>query len=155
MSTHSLQYSLIVHAIESTCANFDHYFFSCFRPDKVFFLFTSSQSFSPASTGTTKTVEFVDETQNWWEALEYCRRFHTDLASGTDQLNQTDGIHRWTGYFRDNWRWSNGSDSLFRKCESTVDEEVHCALLLQSGELKPEPCDKEKPFICYEGVCLH
>lgn len=38
MNTHSLQYSLIAHAIESTCSNFGHYFFSCFRPDQVIFL---------------------------------------------------------------------------------------------------------------------
>lgn len=153
-------YSVSAHPRESTCAYFDHFFsfffFQSFQDQtRSFFLFTSSQSFSPASTDTTKKAELVEEKKNWWDALEHCRRFHTDLASGPDQLDLTHTAFHWTGYFKDNWRWSDGSDSLFRNWESDVTPKKHCALLHKSGLWKPKPCDEEKASICYKGARLH
>lgn len=123
---------------------------------KYFYWLTSSQSFSPASTDTDKKVKFMSDQKTWMEALQYCRTHHTDLASGDDQLEMiSDKTESWTGYFRDHWRWSDGSDSSFRNWETHFDGKGKCALSLESGMWKPQNCDDKKPFICYKGWCHH
>lgn len=100
---------------------------------------------------TTKKVELVTDKKNWWDALKHCRTLHTDLASETDQLNRKDKEYHWTGYFRDGWRWSDGSDSSFRNWQSNDDNKKNCtSFRVNSGEWKPQRCTEKKPFICYE-----
>lgn len=94
----------------------------------------------------------MSDKKTWVEALRYCRTHHTDLPSGDDQLEMiSDKTDQWTGYFRDQWRWSDGSNSLFRNWETHFDGKDKCALLLESGMWTPQNCDDQKPFICYKG----
>uniref|UniRef100_A0A3B3VN34 C-type lectin domain-containing protein n=1 Tax=Poecilia latipinna TaxID=48699 RepID=A0A3B3VN34_9TELE len=65
-----------------------------------------------------------DENKTWTEAQSYCREKHTDLISGTKQIEDEEvkneishvGSYTYilTGLFRDTWRWSDGSSFSFR-----------------------------------------
>uniref|UniRef100_A0A3B3UWZ3 C-type lectin domain-containing protein n=1 Tax=Poecilia latipinna TaxID=48699 RepID=A0A3B3UWZ3_9TELE len=106
--------------------------------------------------------------KTWQEAQSYCREKHADLISGTKQLqdeevkklmNSSDG-RAYTGLFRDNWRWSDGSSFSFRHWnknfnnpESISDQ---CAMTVfdDGGRWKNVSCAERKPFICYDGEFL-
>uniref|UniRef100_A0A3B3X2Z4 C-type lectin domain-containing protein n=1 Tax=Poecilia mexicana TaxID=48701 RepID=A0A3B3X2Z4_9TELE len=65
-----------------------------------------------------------DENKTWTEAQSYCRENHTDLISGTKQIEDEEvkneishvgsNTYILTGLFRDTWRWSDGSSFSFR-----------------------------------------
>uniref|UniRef100_A0A3B3UVU4 C-type mannose receptor 2-like n=1 Tax=Poecilia latipinna TaxID=48699 RepID=A0A3B3UVU4_9TELE len=66
---------------------------------------------------------FLNKARNSWQkAQSYCRENHTDLISGTKQLQDEEvekamkSTHRkpFIGLFRDTWRWSDGSSFSFR-----------------------------------------
>uniref|UniRef100_A0A8C6SX37 C-type lectin domain-containing protein n=1 Tax=Neogobius melanostomus TaxID=47308 RepID=A0A8C6SX37_9GOBI len=102
------------------------------------------------------------EGNNWSEAQRYCRKHHTDLISGVDQLNMYNKTESnkpdkdcFIGLFRDNWRWSDGSDSSFRDWTKDVNPSNNkCAKLEKDGGWDSDDCDKHNPFICYDGECL-
>ncbi|XP_054914563.1 macrophage mannose receptor 1-like [Poeciliopsis prolifica] len=59
--------------------------------------------------------------KTWLEAQSYCREKHTDLISGTKQLQDEElkevmspNYKPYIGLFRDTWRWSDGSSFSFR-----------------------------------------
>uniref|UniRef100_A0A3B5R0L7 C-type lectin domain-containing protein n=1 Tax=Xiphophorus maculatus TaxID=8083 RepID=A0A3B5R0L7_XIPMA len=74
--------------------------------------------------GCQKTKYFLcyDDKTTWLKAQSYCRENHTDLISGTKQLqdeevkklmiSSSDYTH--IGLFRDTWRWSDGNSFSFR-----------------------------------------
>uniref|UniRef100_A0A3B5QLC2 C-type lectin domain-containing protein n=1 Tax=Xiphophorus maculatus TaxID=8083 RepID=A0A3B5QLC2_XIPMA len=74
--------------------------------------------------GCQKTKYFLcyDDMKTWLKAQSYCREKHTDLISGTKQLQDeevkklmispSDYTH--IGLFRDTWRWSDGNSFSFR-----------------------------------------
>ncbi|XP_043953414.1 C-type mannose receptor 2-like [Gambusia affinis] len=113
-------------------------------------------------TNTTHKYHLIKEMKTWQEAQSYCREKHTDLISGTKQLedeevkklmNSSDQII-YFGLFRDNWRWSDGSSFSFRHWNNELvnPESVSdlCAKIDDGGRWKNENCDKRKPFICYD-----
>ncbi len=100
----------------------------------------------------------------WPNAQSYCRKHHTDLVSGLNQLQElTSKIAHWPnasywiGLFHDTWRWSDESSSSFRHWDH---DSAHyqpnnhrCAMtmLREEGRWKCDSCDAHKPFICYDG----
>uniref|UniRef100_A0A3B5PWD9 C-type lectin domain-containing protein n=1 Tax=Xiphophorus maculatus TaxID=8083 RepID=A0A3B5PWD9_XIPMA len=70
----------------------------------------------------TKSFLCYDDMKTWQKAQSYCREKHTDLISGTKQLQDEEvkklmnftGSIAHIGLFRDNWRWSDGSSFSFR-----------------------------------------
>ncbi|XP_030247663.1 macrophage mannose receptor 1-like [Sparus aurata] len=97
--------------------------------------------------------------RTWPEAQRYCRKYHTDLISGTKQLEElpsdlsnTAGLY-WIGLFADTWRWSDGSSSFFRPWSQTFPV-YHpgiskCATLNKDGRWNTANCNSQKPFFCY------
>ncbi|XP_043954174.1 C-type mannose receptor 2-like [Gambusia affinis] len=71
-----------------------------------------------------KKYHLIQEKKKWTEAQSFCREKHTDLISGTKQLEDEevkkeishvgDDTYIFTGLFREKWRWSDGSSSSFR-----------------------------------------
>uniref|UniRef100_A0A8C2YXT0 C-type lectin domain-containing protein n=1 Tax=Cyclopterus lumpus TaxID=8103 RepID=A0A8C2YXT0_CYCLU len=62
----------------------------------------------------------ISTKMTWTEAQSSCREHHTDLAlvrnMEENQIVQSlNPIEVWIGLFRDPWKWSDGSDSSFRK----------------------------------------
>ncbi|XP_016522170.1 macrophage mannose receptor 1-like [Poecilia formosa] len=110
----------------------------------------------------------IKEKKSWQEAQSYCREKHTDLISGTKQLqdeevkklmNSSDS-KAYTGLFRDTWRWSDGSSFSFRHWHDDYNnsESVsgQCAMTVfdDGGRWKNENCDERKPFICYDDKVI-
>uniref|UniRef100_A0A8C6SUY6 C-type lectin domain-containing protein n=1 Tax=Neogobius melanostomus TaxID=47308 RepID=A0A8C6SUY6_9GOBI len=99
---------------------------------------------------------------NWFQAQHFCREKHTDLISGVDQLNMYNDKEPnkpdkdcFIGLFRDNWGWSDGSDSSFRNWNKDVNpSDNKCAKLEEDGGWDSDKCSNTKPFICYDGECL-
>uniref|UniRef100_A0A8C6S5U3 Transmembrane protein 104 n=1 Tax=Neogobius melanostomus TaxID=47308 RepID=A0A8C6S5U3_9GOBI len=101
-----------------------------------------------------------ESTKTWLQAQQYCREKHTDLLSGSDQLNDLkhgsnfEGT-RWIGLFRDAWDWSDGSNSSFRNWKDNNDpnkfdcHENRCAKLGDNW-WEIVDCTEPHPFICYD-----
>ena len=95
----------------------------------------------------------------WPEAQTFCRKHHTDLVSGTKQLEERistiTGIPYWIGLFRDPWRWSDGRSSFFRPWSQTFPGNQpgnnKCAALHKDGSWNTNDCNSAKPFFCYSG----
>ncbi|XP_043954168.1 C-type mannose receptor 2-like [Gambusia affinis] len=105
--------------------------------------------------------------KTWQEAQSYCREKHTDLISGTKQLedeeveklmNSSDKIY--IGLFRDNWRWSDGSSFSFRHWNNELNNQKtnsgQCAATKfdDEGRWTNVDCDNKRPFICYDDKVI-
>uniref|UniRef100_A0A3P9NLU0 C-type lectin domain-containing protein n=1 Tax=Poecilia reticulata TaxID=8081 RepID=A0A3P9NLU0_POERE len=114
--------------------------------------------------------DLFEEAKTWLEAQSYCREKHTDLISGTKQL-QDDELKKmleskenhqymFMGLIRDTWRWSDGSSFSFRHWNKKFDDEQNnsgqCAVTVFSdgGRWRNENCDEKKPFICYDDKVI-
>ncbi|XP_038592480.1 secretory phospholipase A2 receptor-like [Micropterus salmoides] len=109
-------------------------------------------------------VYIVLQEKSWREAQEYCRLNNTDLASVRNQtenqaLQQTvfekgsSLFLIWIGLFRDEWKWSDESDSSFRYWErSQPNDDGVCALYRPSdNKWYDRDCTSSKYFFCYSG----
>uniref|UniRef100_A0A3B5L8H9 C-type lectin domain-containing protein n=1 Tax=Xiphophorus couchianus TaxID=32473 RepID=A0A3B5L8H9_9TELE len=111
-----------------------------------------------------------DERKTWAEAQSYCREKHTDLISGTKQLQDEevkketssvgDDTYILIGLFREKWRWSDGSSFSFRNWTKLFDNQPEyrgqCAMTVFGDGVrwKNENCDGRKPFICYDDKLI-
>lgn len=109
-------------------------------------------------------MHVVLEAKSWRKAQEYCRLNYTDLASVRSQtenqaLQQVINEHVtspslfWNGLFRDEWKWSDQSDSSFRYWDSSQpNEDGICSLYGVSFKTWwDRSCTGSKPFYCYKG----
>ncbi|XP_054914564.1 C-type mannose receptor 2-like [Poeciliopsis prolifica] len=119
-------------------------------------------------TNTTHKYHLIREEKSWLEAQSYCREKHTDLISGTKQLQdeelkevmKTTWSKSFIGLFRDTWRWSDGSSFSFRHWNLQFYNQIinsgQCALTVfdDGGRWRNEKCDEKKPFICYDDKLI-
>uniref|UniRef100_A0A3B3V4Y0 C-type lectin domain-containing protein n=1 Tax=Poecilia latipinna TaxID=48699 RepID=A0A3B3V4Y0_9TELE len=109
--------------------------------------------------------------KTWQEAQSYCREKHTDLISGTKQLQDAENMMNISGYikyrrepiyiglFSDTWRWSDGSTISFEPWYRQFYYQPNsgqCAVTVfyYGGIWRNENCAERKPFICYShGEC--
>ncbi|KAK7944906.1 hypothetical protein WMY93_000634 [Mugilogobius chulae] len=94
--------------------------------------------------------------KSWLGAQLYCRTYHTDLLSGLTQQKMYEAKYptrtysHWTGLFRDNWGWSDGSTSSFRNMKTEVSPQTKkCAALTSDGRWDHVDCGLQKPFVCH------
>lgn len=94
----------------------------------------------------------------WLGAQEYCRRYHTDLASA---LNSTDSNYLWNlrdiqgdswiGLYRDTWKWSDGTNASNLQWASGQPDNYfgneNCAVVYD-GLFSDESCTKLFYFFC-------
>ncbi|XP_043952847.1 macrophage mannose receptor 1-like [Gambusia affinis] len=117
-----------------------------------------------------KKYHLIQEQKKWTEAQSFCREKHTDLISGTKQLEDEevkneishvgDYTYIFTGLFREKWRWSDGSSSSFRRWKKGFDNQIEysgqCAMTVtdDGGRWRNENCNERKPFICYDDKVI-
>ncbi len=74
-------------------------------------------------TATTNTTVLIRENKSWSDALNYCRLYHTDLATIENQdentklqllLTDQNVDSAYIGLYRNTWKWSDQSSSVFR-----------------------------------------
>ncbi|XP_023266979.1 secretory phospholipase A2 receptor-like [Seriola lalandi dorsalis] len=107
------------------------------------------------------------EAKTWRQAQEYCRQNDMELASARSQaekqalqqilndetnFNKTEE-HAWIGLFRDQWEWSDMSNSSFRYWEKNVSSHSKgCATYKPSSKAwQINNCTTKLPFFCYNG----
>ena len=107
------------------------------------------------------TFVYISTPMTWTEAQSYCRKHHTDLASvrNATENQKVDNVlpagAAWIGLFRDSWKWSDGSNSSFRYWAPGQPDNAGgkdacvAADLGNDGKWYDDPCDLERPSICY------
>uniref|UniRef100_A0A3Q3AGF4 C-type lectin domain-containing protein n=1 Tax=Kryptolebias marmoratus TaxID=37003 RepID=A0A3Q3AGF4_KRYMA len=125
---------------------------------------------------TTQKFHLINDEMSWLKAQNYCRKHHTDLISGLNQLQDKqlqdklqdkqqpseprsfkDDPYIYIGLFRDTWRWSDGSSFSFRHWNLQFNNDKYnsgqCAMTVfdDGGRWRNEDCTDRKPFICYDG----
>uniref|UniRef100_A0A3B3WKV8 C-type lectin domain-containing protein n=1 Tax=Poecilia mexicana TaxID=48701 RepID=A0A3B3WKV8_9TELE len=119
-------------------------------------------------TNTTHKYHLINQKKTWQEAQSYCREKHTDLISGTKQLQDEEvkklmnstSDSSYIGLFRDTWRWSDGSSFSFRHWNKDFNNQIinsgQCAMTKfdDGGRWRNVNCTERKPFICYDGEFL-
>ncbi|XP_062283485.1 macrophage mannose receptor 1-like [Scomber scombrus] len=115
--------------------------------------------------GSDVTFILITRPMSWTEAQSYCRANYTDLATVRNEAQNQEvkdlagGEIVWIGFFRDSWKWSDGSNSSFRYWASGEPnnyrgKEEDCVAMNfnRSGLWEDWTCDQNKPFICYEEI---
>ncbi|KAK7944382.1 hypothetical protein WMY93_000110 [Mugilogobius chulae] len=120
----------------------------------------------------TNRSEIISVHMTWSEAVDFCRRRHSDLLSGWTRLDDPvlrENISRsadsswWVGLFRDPWSWSDTSNSSYRNwhhddgfmCEDVWRTYGQCVRVGREGEWRTDKCTEKKPFICYDSLPSH
>ncbi|XP_058271529.1 macrophage mannose receptor 1-like [Hemibagrus wyckioides] len=124
----------------------------------------------------TENYTFIIQFMSWTQAQNYCRVYHTDLASVRNQAdnvqirNLTSGFNAWIGLYRTRL-WSDKQESMYenwRPATPSVPEQPdnganvhwefgfqHCTAvsLTDSGYWTDESCLTTIPFFCYKKSC--
>ncbi|XP_066573941.1 macrophage mannose receptor 1-like [Amia ocellicauda] len=114
----------------------------------------------------TQLYTLINEARTWAEARTYCREHHTDLVTVHNQsVNQavtqrTVITFFWIGLFNEPWKWSDGSNSMFRKWKihqpDNLNGQEACVDLILNGidygTWEDQNCNNGKAFFCADDV---
>ncbi|XP_033935802.1 secretory phospholipase A2 receptor-like [Pseudochaenichthys georgianus] len=116
-----------------------YYFFFCHHPH-----------------GNNLDYELILQSKTWSEALQYCKREFTDLATfrsiedlNTDVTEQVFQV--WTGLHRDGetWRWSTGVSDFRNWVEDEPGNNGDCVSISSlNKEMATQNCSDRFPFVC-------
>lgn len=101
----------------------------------------------------------VEKEMNWCEARRYCRRYHTDLVSISNDTQEQEVIRKgekssfWIGLLHDEWEWENDECSTFREWGESPDKSNVTALRGSPLKLHEYKINFEKYFLCSRGKC--
>ncbi|MBN3309569.1 MRC1 protein, partial [Amia calva] len=108
----------------------------------------------------------INLSKTWAAARDYCREKHTDLVTISNHI-ENDAVREraggsviWIGLFNEPWKWSDGSNSVFRYWPVNQpnnyngdDKCVHVYVNnADKGMMNDYTCSVKFPFICYEGL---
>ncbi|XP_038154310.1 macrophage mannose receptor 1-like [Cyprinodon tularosa] len=111
-------------------------------------------------TGQNAKFIFINTAMTWKDARSYCREHFTELAiprnmSENDQIRAVipAGHFCWAGFYRDSWKWSDGTMYVYRPWVSGQpnggSDKCASAFFDYSGHWGDWPCDLRQPFICH------
>ncbi|XP_017338114.1 putative C-type lectin domain family 20 member A [Ictalurus punctatus] len=122
-------------------------------------LLLPSVCFDDRYSGTDRYIS-IPTTMTWYDAQQYCRQHHTDLASARNQTEQSiiqGKISRfsWIGLFRDFWKWVDGKNFstipwMAGKPNNALGHE-NCGYLYD-GQASSALCTDIRPFFCYSLI---
>uniref|UniRef100_A0A8C1UF04 C-type lectin domain-containing protein n=1 Tax=Cyprinus carpio TaxID=7962 RepID=A0A8C1UF04_CYPCA len=107
--------------------------------------------------------KFIDMLMNWTDAQIYCRTHYVDLATTTNDTENTflanilsdmGLIYVWIGLHKNLWQWSDESSVLLSsvKWESGQPDNVNgnedCARADTEGLMADDSCSTPLPFYC-------
>ncbi|KAK6466248.1 C-type mannose receptor 2-like, partial [Huso huso] len=115
----------------------------------------------------------IDQLKTWYEARQYCREHHTDLASVKNEdenkkiKEKTNGTAVWIGLFNNPWKWSDGGDNYTPQNWSEEQPDNYegkekCVMIRNKTntlKLNDGSCSLKLPFFCYDckepcSVCV-
>ncbi|XP_078025846.1 C-type mannose receptor 2-like isoform X2 [Epinephelus lanceolatus] len=111
--------------------------------------------------GSDVTFILITKSMTWTEAQSHCRVNYTDLTSVRNMTENQKvqelipaGERVWIGLFRDSWKWSDGSTSLFKHWIPGYPYNYQCVAVAftysrVSGQWYDWPCATKLQFICY------
>ncbi|XP_028280606.1 macrophage mannose receptor 1-like isoform X2 [Parambassis ranga] len=110
--------------------------------------------------GDTSSPVFVAKTKSWRDAQSYCRSLSSDLVSvhSAEENNAVQNVSAsqvvWLGLFRDQWKWSDGSNSSFRFWKTSQPnynngQECTAAVFNDGGQWNNLKCGDRNHFICH------
>ncbi|XP_049438153.1 putative C-type lectin domain family 20 member A isoform X1 [Epinephelus fuscoguttatus] len=111
--------------------------------------------------GSDVTFILITKSMTWTEAQSHCRVNYTDLTSVRNMTENQKvqelipaGERVWIGLFRDSWKWSDGSTSLFKHWIPGYPADYQCVAVAftysrVSGQWYDWPCATKLQFICY------
>ncbi|KTF81819.1 hypothetical protein cypCar_00034366 [Cyprinus carpio] len=114
---------------------------------------------------TMNTTVLIQEKKSWSDALNYCRLYHTDSATIENQdentalkllLNDQNVDAAYMGLYRDRWKWSDQSSSVFRAWKSSEPNNFNgtefCAQLpVLTAQWNDISCSVKLRYVCGTG----
>ncbi|KAF5891006.1 macrophage mannose receptor 1-like isoform X6, partial [Clarias magur] len=111
-----------------------------------------------SNSGADKFVGVTSPLMTWTEAQDYCRTFHTDLASAltqtdNDMLQQVVSTQNesWIGLVRHTWKWVDGSNTTNLPWRSGLPNNYYlkdnCGAL-DISKFSDQVCANRYYFIC-------
>lgn len=117
------------------------------------------------ATASSKYVH-IDDRKTWFEACQYCREQHTDLAHVSNEkdnqrLQEKKSDHSWFGLYRDSrysgkWRWSGGgevSEFTWGRNQPESRSEEDYGTLYDDGWHDNRP-EYKSTFLCYNPIVV-
>uniref|UniRef100_A0A3B3TZB0 C-type lectin domain-containing protein n=1 Tax=Poecilia latipinna TaxID=48699 RepID=A0A3B3TZB0_9TELE len=120
-------------------------------------------SLTPTIASLNQKYHLIEDKKTWQKAQIYCRENHTDMISGSKQLQDArsanvlnsvgNKTHVHFGLFRDAWKWSDGSSFSFRYWHKGFNNQQpnsgQCAMFKfnDKGRWRNENCMAKKHFI--------
>lgn len=101
----------------------------------------------------------------WLKALQYCRRYYTDLVPITNFIENGAVLsvvltsmeyEAWIGLSRNTWLWSDGTDASqlsmtwINTQPDNRDGSESCGYVRADGALGDDVCSIPRPFFCSE-----
>ncbi|XP_062866760.1 macrophage mannose receptor 1-like [Trichomycterus rosablanca] len=113
-------------------------------------------------TGAARFIGVPKPYVTWPEAQTYCRTHHTDMATVTNDEENTLAMliaqqqtWSWLGLYRDTWRWLDGNNATTVVWQTGAPDNAvppeNCATY-QSGGLGDEQCSNTHYFFCHSVV---
>uniref|UniRef100_A0A8B9I0I8 C-type lectin domain-containing protein n=1 Tax=Astyanax mexicanus TaxID=7994 RepID=A0A8B9I0I8_ASTMX len=112
---------------------------------------------------TANNLVLISETKTFADAQSYCRKNYRDLPSvksitDNQKVQQAAGGNTvWIGLFRESWKWSDQSNSVYRSWRSGQPDNFKgnesCVALGKNimDHWDDWNCETSFPFICYES----
>ncbi|XP_044041451.1 secretory phospholipase A2 receptor-like [Siniperca chuatsi] len=102
----------------------------------------------------------IENKKNWCQALQYCRKYFTDMVSISNDTQNNKVIQTgkntsfWIGLLHDEWEWTDKSCSSFREwCDPSYLEskdDKQCTIFSKS--LHRLNCKNDKLSFCSKGI---
>uniref|UniRef100_A0A3B4A3R0 C-type lectin domain-containing protein n=1 Tax=Periophthalmus magnuspinnatus TaxID=409849 RepID=A0A3B4A3R0_9GOBI len=103
-----------------------------------------------------KQYHLINTLKNWADAQTYCRQYHVDLAMIESATENQEVLNillenptaAWIGLYRQPYRWSDGSNSTFRRWDSNQPSggTEFCASQRSNYYWNDVPCEMKKQF---------
>ncbi|KAM9454927.1 macrophage mannose receptor 1-like [Clarias gariepinus] len=106
----------------------------------------------------TPIYHLILENKTWFEAQSYCRRNYTDLVSIRDQQQNEEVMESrlgitssfWIGLLCDDWQWTDGENSAYRKWGSAEPQSsTNLCVVLSGGNWSTVSCSEKHSALCY------
>lgn len=128
-------------------------------------MFASAPLYVSLGVNNMKRYVYYSKGKSWANSQELCRSKHTDMATVSNQADNSDIAalpktwppnNVWIGLFKDSWMWSDGSKKPFRYWLPDSQYWGNCASVAvpHEGRWVKTECNQKSTFVCQGGESL-